>query len=137
MMMVFAGLFLDTPAKADRTAADTHKSSLSGLPSIVTSILCTGDIMLVGSAKPVIEQRGVDYPFDAMPPIIEAADLAIGNLEMPLGLTGDPIPEKDFTFIGEPKLAGELRTQDLMCLRSRIITWVTTGMMRCWKGWRF
>ena len=70
------------------------------------SILCVGDIMLVGSAKPVIDQRGVDYPFDRMRSIIQAADLAIGNLEMPLGLTGSPIPEKDFTFIGEPKLAG-------------------------------
>ncbi len=69
-------------------------------------IVCTGDIMLVGSAKPVIEQRGVDYPFDGIRSIIVAADLAIGNLEMPLGLTGTPIPEKDFTFIGEPKLAG-------------------------------
>ena len=61
--------------------------------------------MLVGSAKPVIEQRGVDYPFDRMRSIIQAAYLAIGNLEMPLGLTGASIPEKDFTFIGEPKLA--------------------------------
>ena len=70
-----------------------------------TSILCVGDIMLVGSAKPIIEQHGVDYPFDGMRAIIEAADIAIGNLEMPLGVTGAPLPEKDFTFIGEPKLA--------------------------------
>ena len=69
------------------------------------SIVCVGDIMMVGSAKPIIEQRGVDYPFDNTRAIIEAADLAIGNLEMPLGVTGNPLPEKEFTFIGQPKLA--------------------------------
>ena len=69
------------------------------------SIVCVGDIMLVGSAKPIIEQRGVDYPFDGMRSIVVAADLAIGNLEMPLATTGAPIPDKEFTFIGEPKLA--------------------------------
>ncbi len=106
IMIVFAGLSAVTPTKAERTVDAANGSSASDPKPVETNVLCVGDIMLVGSAKPVIEQRGVDYPFDRMRPIIEAADLAIGNLEMPLGLTGAPIPEKDFTFIGEPKLAG-------------------------------
>lgn len=106
IMIVYAAIAVATPTKADGTADAAHESSASDSKPIETSILCVGDIMLVGSAKPMIEQRGVDYPFDRMRSIIQAADLAIGNLEMPLGLTGSPIPEKDFTFIGEPKLAG-------------------------------
>ena len=105
IMIVFAGLSAVTPIKAERTVDAANGSSASDPQPIETSILCTGDIMLVGSAKPIIEQRGVDYPFDRTRALIEAADLAIGNLEMPLGLTGVPLPEKEFTFIGEPKLA--------------------------------
>lgn len=105
IMIGYAAIAAAMPTKADGMEESAHESSALAPQSVETSILCAGDIMLVGSAKPIIEQRGVDYPFDGMRRIIEAADLAIGNLEMPLGLTGAPIPEKDFTFIGEPKLA--------------------------------
>ncbi len=106
IMIIYADIAVAAPTKADGIVDAAHESSASAPQSVETSILCTGDIMLVGSAKPIIEQRGVDYPFDGIRSIIKAADLAIGNLEMPLGLTGAPMPEKDFTFIGEPKLAG-------------------------------
>ena len=105
-MIGYAAIAVATPTKTDGTEEAAHNSFVLPPQSIETSVLCAGDIMLVGSAKPIIEQRGVDYPFDGIRSIIKAADLAIGNLEMPLGLTGAPIPEKDFTFIGEPKLAG-------------------------------
>lgn len=106
VMTLYAEIAAATPTPPDGTVDTAHASSSSDFPPDETSILCVGDIMLVGSAKPIIEQRGVDYPFDGMRSVIKAADLAIGNLEMPLGLTGDPVPDKDFTFIGEPKLAG-------------------------------
>jgi poly-gamma-glutamate synthesis protein (capsule biosynthesis protein) len=106
IMIIYADIAVAAPTKADGIVDAAHESSALDSQPIETSILCTGDIMLVGSAKPIIEQRGVNYPFDRMRSIIQAADVAIGNLEMPLGLTGAPIPEKDFTFIGEPKLAG-------------------------------
>ena len=106
IMIVFAGLSAVAPAKADHTVDAVNGSSASDPKPVQTSIVCVGDIMLVGSAKPIIEQRGVDYPFGRMRAIITAADIAIGNLEMPLATTGTPIPEKDFTFIGNPKLAG-------------------------------
>lgn len=105
LMIVYAEIAAAMPTKADSAAEAAHESSAMAPQSIETSILCAGDIMLVGSAKPIIEQRGVDYPFDGMRRIIEAADLAIGNLEMPLATTGNPLPEKEFTFVGQPKLA--------------------------------
>ena len=105
IMIVYAEIAAATPTNADGTAEAAHESSALAPQSIETSIVCAGDIMLVGSAKPIIEQRGVDYPFDSMRRIIEAADLAIGNLEMPLATTGNPLPEKEFTFVGQPKLA--------------------------------
>ncbi|MDE0043776.1 MAG: CapA family protein [Candidatus Poribacteria bacterium] len=105
IMILYAEVAVATPTRADRSVDAAHASSSSELHPVETSVLCVGDIMLVGSAKPIIEQHGVDYPFDGMRAIIATADIAIGNLEMPLGLTGAPIPEKDFTFIGKPQLA--------------------------------
>ena len=105
LMIVYAEIAAAIPTKANGTEEAAHESSAMAPQSIETSIVCAGDIMLVGSAKPIIEQRGVDYPFDGMRRIIEAADLAIGNLEMPLATTGNPLPEKEFTFVGQPKLA--------------------------------
>ena len=105
IMIIYADIAVAAPTKADGIVDAAHESSALDSQPVETSILCTGDIMLVGSAKPIIEQRGVDYPFDRTRALIEAADLAIGNLEMPLATTGAPLPEKEFTFIGEPKLA--------------------------------
>ena len=68
------------------------------------SVVCVGDIMLVGSAAPVIEKKGVDYPFDGTRHLIQAADVAIGNLEMPIATVGEPIPDKEYTFRGHPRL---------------------------------
>ncbi|MDE0297513.1 MAG: CapA family protein [Candidatus Poribacteria bacterium] len=105
IMILYADHSVATPTKTDRMVEAAHESSALAPQSIETSILCAGDIMLVGSAKPVIAQRGIEYPFDRIRSIIEAADLAIGNLEMPLATSGDPFPDKEFVFVGQPKLA--------------------------------
>lgn len=74
-------------------------------PDIEISVVCVGDIMLAGSAASVIERKGVDYPFNGTCHITQTADVAIGNLEMPIATGGEPIPEKAYTFRGHPSLA--------------------------------
>ncbi len=69
------------------------------------SVVCVGDIMLAGNAAPVIERKGIDYPFDGTRHITQAADVAIGNLEMPIATGGEPVPDKTYTFRGHPRLA--------------------------------
>jgi poly-gamma-glutamate synthesis protein (capsule biosynthesis protein) len=69
------------------------------------NVVCVGDIMLAGNAAPVIERKGIDYPFDETRHILQRADLAIGNLEMPIATVGEPIPEKNYTFRGHPNVA--------------------------------
>jgi poly-gamma-glutamate synthesis protein (capsule biosynthesis protein) len=69
------------------------------------SVVCVGDIMLSGSVTPFIDKHGVDYPFDKTRDIVQAADIAIGNLEMSLATVGEPVPNKKYTFRGSPMLA--------------------------------
>jgi len=69
------------------------------------TVVCVGDIMLSGQAAPVIERRGVDYPFDDTRHILQAADIAIGNLEMSIATVGEPVVDKQYTFRGHPRLA--------------------------------
>ena len=69
------------------------------------SVVCVGDIMLTGSVTPFIDKHGVDYPFDKTRDIIQAADIAIGNLEMSLATVGEPVPDKIYAFRGSPILA--------------------------------
>ncbi|MCZ6677118.1 MAG: CapA family protein [Candidatus Poribacteria bacterium] len=74
-------------------------------PETEIRVVCVGDIMLAGSAEPVIDRKGVDYPFEGTRHILQAADIAIGNLEMPIATVGEPAPEKEYTFRGHPRLA--------------------------------
>ena len=69
------------------------------------SVVCVGDIMLTGSVTPFINKHGVDYPFDKTRDILQAADIAIGNLEMPLATVGEPLPDKEYVFRGSPLVA--------------------------------
>lgn len=69
------------------------------------SVVCVGDIMLAGSVTPFIDKHGVDYPFDKTRDILQAADIAIGNLEMPLATVGEPLPDKEYVFRGSPPVA--------------------------------
>ena len=69
------------------------------------SVVLVGDIMLAWKAKPILEQKGADYPFEHTRKILQQADIAIGNLEMPLATVGSPVPEKTYTFRGNPDVA--------------------------------
>ncbi len=47
------------------------------------SLIAVGDIMLGGRAEQVILERGAEYPFDAVLPLLCRAPLVLGNLEGP------------------------------------------------------
>ncbi len=79
--------------------------SSTDYPSPVISFAAVGDLMLGGSALPVISEKGCDYPFDSTRSILKSVDFAFANLEAPFTLTGD-IFKKTFTFRVPPKYAG-------------------------------
>jgi len=73
------------------------------------TLVASGDILLGGSAAPVLKQRGFDFPFAATRAILSDADLAVGNLEAPLTDSDDEFGDKRFRFKVPPAAAAALR----------------------------
>jgi poly-gamma-glutamate synthesis protein (capsule biosynthesis protein) len=67
----------------------------------VVSIAFVGDIMLDDTPGKVVKS-GRD-PFAPMSPIVDDADIRVGNLECVIATTGTPEPHKPFTFRAHPR----------------------------------
>jgi poly-gamma-glutamate capsule biosynthesis protein CapA/YwtB (metallophosphatase superfamily) len=67
----------------------------------VVSIAFVGDIMLADTPGKVIKS-GRD-PFAPLAPLLEAADIRVGNLECVIATTGTPEPGKPYTFRAHPR----------------------------------
>jgi poly-gamma-glutamate synthesis protein (capsule biosynthesis protein) len=61
--------------------------------------------MLSGSATPLLQAKGYDYPFkdNNLGKIIASADAAFGNLEYPITMGGTRYKDKEYTFRGMPE----------------------------------
>lgn len=76
-------------------------------PSYVVHLAAVGDIMLSRTLGNVINDGNLEYPFKAMYPYLQPADLTIGNLETALGDIGEPEP-KAYPFQSPPAAAESL-----------------------------
>lgn len=65
-------------------------------------IVAVGDIMLDGTARPVLTENGYDYPFVHMRQFFNGAQVVFGNLEGPLTTRGKPDKEKTYVFRSPP-----------------------------------
>lgn len=65
-------------------AGEAGDKILSQPRSRMLTIRAVGDIMLIGRAAAALEQRGCEHPFGPISKFIQLADLAFGNLEMPI-----------------------------------------------------
>jgi poly-gamma-glutamate synthesis protein (capsule biosynthesis protein) len=72
-------------------------------------LVAVGDIMLARTVEERLNQYGSLYPFQAVRPLLEAADIAVGNLEIPFTVRGSPA-DKLFIFRAYPEHAPALRT---------------------------
>ncbi len=72
-------------------------------------VVATGDIMLARTVEERMNQYGSLYPFQAIYPLLQAADIAVGNLETPFTVRGRPA-DKQFLFRAHPEHAPALRT---------------------------
>ncbi len=68
-------------------------------------VLLVGDTMLDWRMLPYLKKHGFSYPFENVRPFLQRADIVAGNLEMPIGTTGERAPEKPFAFLGHPRTA--------------------------------
>ncbi len=65
----------------------------------------TGDIMMADSAAYKLKTEGPDSFFTYTAPLLKQADIAMGNLEGPLGLKGKKVKGKKYTFLVAPSCA--------------------------------
>ncbi len=72
-------------------------------------LLAVGDIMLARTVEERMNQYGSLYPFQAVYPLLQAADIAVGNLETPFTVGGSPA-DKRFLFRAHPEHLPALRT---------------------------
>lgn len=67
--------------------------------------------MLGGTAEPILDEHGYDYPFEKVQPVLKDSDIVIGNLEGPLTTAETPYnPDKAYLFKTPPdKVAPALK----------------------------
>lgn len=66
-------------------------------------ISAVGDVMLGGTAAPVLAQQGYDYPFVHVGAVLKRSAAVFGNLEGPLTDGGTPAPDKQYVFRSPPE----------------------------------
>jgi poly-gamma-glutamate synthesis protein (capsule biosynthesis protein) len=76
--------------------------SAAGSENDLVELVAVGDIMLSRTVEERMEVFGSGYPFQVVAGVLRGADLAIGNLESPFSLEGDPIGKR-FTFRAHPQ----------------------------------
>ncbi len=87
--------------------ADTLPSWTGPLPGSaegaedLIELVAVGDMMLSRSVEERTEVFGTSYPLEAVAEVLRGADVAIGNLESPLSVTGEPL-QKRFLFRAHP-----------------------------------
>jgi len=80
----------------------------SGTEDRPLTLAFVGDIMMAGSAANKLKTQGADSFFTRTADLLTEADIAVGNLEGPLGLTGKVWIKKQYSFLVDPSAAGGL-----------------------------
>lgn len=65
-------------------------------------LIAVGDIMLDGTARPVLNEKGYDYPFVQVKRYLAGAQVVFGNLEGPLTTRGAAEQDKTYVFRSPP-----------------------------------
>jgi len=78
------------------------QASQKPLPHNISIVFC-GDIMLDGSVRNIINKYGLDsvFPKEYRTPF-QNADITMIDLEMPISNKGIPVPDKEYTYRGDP-----------------------------------
>ena len=89
------------PARA--AAPDAARVTAKPGTSAPIKVVAVGDIMLDGTARPVLGENGYDYPFVQAKRYFEGAQVVFGNLEGPLTDRGAPEQDKTYVFHSPPQ----------------------------------
>ena len=80
---------------------DTHMP-VAPVASAPLRVIAVGDIMLDGTARPVLAQNGYDHAFAGVKQLFGDAPVVFGNLEGPLTVRGNPEQDKTYVFRSPP-----------------------------------
>jgi len=91
----------------------------------VCSVLAAGDIMLAGSAKGCLKDKGYDHAFGdrGLAELITSSQVSFANLEYPVTARGVRYQDKQYAFRGEPESLSAIRKAgfDLLSLANNHI----------------
>ncbi|MEM8903043.1 MAG: CapA family protein [Actinomycetota bacterium] len=88
-----------TGSPATTEPATTVATTTTAVPSVDWTLLVGGDVLMDRS-----EPAGIDV-FGALEPALDAADLAMVNVEMAISDRGTPVEDKEFVFRAPPSAA--------------------------------
>src|SRR5881296_2163514 len=74
----------EIPASEDLYSAAELGAHLAALDEPPFSLIVVGDIMLGDHTRNALKRGGIDYPFEAILPLLKSASIVLGNLEGPL-----------------------------------------------------
>jgi poly-gamma-glutamate capsule biosynthesis protein CapA/YwtB (metallophosphatase superfamily) len=92
------------------------------------SLIAVGDIMLDGRAKPVVAERGADYPFAAVLPLLRRAPIVLGNLEGPFACLARS-ERRNHSYRVDPALARALERAGI-----NIVTLANNHLLDCGRA---
>jgi poly-gamma-glutamate capsule biosynthesis protein CapA/YwtB (metallophosphatase superfamily) len=92
------------------------------------SLLVVGDIMLDGRARAVVAERGADYPFAAVLPLLRRAPIVLGNLEGPFARVARP-ERRNHSYRVHPRLAHALQRAGIT-----IVTLANNHLLDCGRA---
>lgn len=109
MFVLIPAFFISLPSndntgkllmRGDTDRLITEQKPLWLTPSAEPTITlaAVGDLMMSSWIIDVIQEHGVDFPFDSTRDFIQSADVAIANLEAPLTAEGERFADKKYTF---------------------------------------
>lgn len=100
----------------------------------VNTLFAVGDIMLSGSATPLLQKKGYDHPFKDkdLAELTTSADVAFGNLEHPITRAGVRCKDKKYAFRGSFESLNAIKNAgfDLLSLaNNHIMDYGEKGLM--------
>lgn len=111
--VVFAGLLKhirpeEIPADEDLVSAQALEAHLARLDEPHLSLLAGGDVMLGGRTRKAIAEYGLDYPFEAVRPLLQRSAIGLANLEGPLAQHARK-EDRNFSYRVHPRCARILK----------------------------
>jgi poly-gamma-glutamate capsule biosynthesis protein CapA/YwtB (metallophosphatase superfamily) len=91
----------DTTVSPTPDPTATPEPTVTVVPTI--TVAAVGDLLFDSAPKRLIQAHGGKAPFSAVASHLRTADVTLGNLECPLSKRGRAVPNKAFTFRGDPR----------------------------------